>query len=458
MHELAFSEGQKSGKLSFMEGQLRAIIRQKIVDSLATAPPAFTRRDVHLPEVKNKAIAVIGMRRAGKTTFLWQVLTDRLAMGTPREGLVYFSFEDERLAGMTQSDLSLVLEEYYSLHPEWRDGRKTTFFLDEIQVVPGWELFARRLLDTEEIDLFLSGSSARLLSREVASAMRGRGMEAHVYPFSFREFLRHLGREPVAAPDQLGKAARSSLSRDLREYLVAGGFPEVVGVSQRDRTALLRSYVDVVLLRDVIERYNVTNPTALRTLTRQLLANAAGAFSVSKLFGSLRSQGVAVGKDSLHAYLSHLEDAFLLRAVPIDAGSERKRMVNPRKIYPVDPGLIPLFDRSGRANLGHALETCVLHDLERRGWEVAYVRTRSGFEVDFVARQPGRRTALIQVAAEIPDAAVRERELRALVEAQDTYPEASRHLVIIDPNDVGEVPSGVRVHSAVDWLLREEDE
>lgn len=164
-----------------------------------------------------------------------------------------------------------------------------------------------------------------------------------------------------------------------------------------------------------------------------------------------------MGKDSLHAYLAHLEDAFLLRTVPIDAGSERQRMVNPRKIYPADPGLIPLFDRSGRANLGHALKTCVFHDLKRRGWEVAYVRTKSGFEVDFVARRPGRRTALIQVAAEVAGAAVRERELRALGEAGEVYPNASRHLVTLEPDDVGELPPGIAVHSAVEWQLREED-
>jgi len=130
------------------------------------------------PRYRDKAIAVIGMRRAGKTTLLWQILRDRLAQGTQREGLLYFGFEDERLAGMTVADLGLIVEEYYQLHPEWRDGRRAVFFLDEIQTVPGWEVFARRLLETEKIDLFLSGSSARLLSREVATSMRGRAMEA----------------------------------------------------------------------------------------------------------------------------------------------------------------------------------------------------------------------------------------------------------------------------------------
>ena len=170
---------------------MREVIRQKIVDSLAAPVPDFTRRDVRLPGVKGKAVAVIGMRRTGKTTFLWQVLADRLAKGTAREGLLYFSFEDERLAGMAAGDLQLLVEEYYRLHPEWRGERKrAVLLLDEIQVVPGWETFARRLLDAERVELLLSGSSARLLSREVATSMRGRAMEALVHPFSFRECLR----------------------------------------------------------------------------------------------------------------------------------------------------------------------------------------------------------------------------------------------------------------------------
>ena len=157
---------------------MRAIIRQKIVDSLASPVPVFTPRDVRLPRIPGKATAVIGMRRTGKTTFLWQVLAERLKHGTARQGLLYFNFEDERLAGLSSADLQMVVEEYYRLHPEWRDRWRAVFFLDEIQAVPGWETFARRILDTEKVELFVSGSSARLLSREVATSMRGRAMEA----------------------------------------------------------------------------------------------------------------------------------------------------------------------------------------------------------------------------------------------------------------------------------------
>lgn len=435
---------------------MRNLISQKLVDSLAMPVPAFTRRDVRLPNVRGKAVAVIGMRRTGKTTFLWQVLADRLAQGTAREGLLYFSFEDERLAGIRAADLHVVIEEYYRLHPEWRDQRQASFFLDEIQVVPGWESFARRLLDTERVELFLSGSSARLLSREVATSMRGRAMETLVHPFSFREHLRHVGQEPTQAPERLPKAVRSALDKALREYLVGGGFPEAQGLAVRDRFELLRGYVDVALLRDVIERHAVSHPVALRWMVRQLLGNAAGSFSVNKFHGDLRSQGIPVAKDTLHAYLSYLEDAFLIRTIAIATDSERRRMVNPRKVYPIDPGLIPVYDRSGRANLGHALETCVLLALERRGAQITYVRTAGGYEVDFLAQYPHGGEELIQVCADLDAPTTWERETRALVEAAGEHRQATLHLISLQSVPVSGLPAGIIVHAAAAWLLADD--
>jgi len=433
---------------------MRELIRQKIVDSLAAPVPTFTRRDVRLPGVPGKAVAVIGMRRTGKTTFLWQVLSDRLAQGTTREGLLYFSFEDERLAGMTSADLNLLVEEYYRLHPEWRDRRRAVFLLDEIQNVPGWEAFARRLLDTEQVELFVSGSSARLLSREVATSMRGRAMEALVHPFGFREYLRHCGREPELPLERLPKAARSILDRDLREYLVAGGFPEAQGASVRDRFELLRGYVDVALFRDVVERHAVSHPVALRWMARHLLGNAAGFFSVNKFHRDLKSQGISVSKDTLHAYLSYLEDAFLIRVVSIASDSERRRMVNPRKVYPVDPGLIPVFDRSGRVNLGHALETCVMLELERRGARISYIRTMDGLEVDFLARYPDGKQELIQVCVDLDARVTRERETCALLEAEGEHPRSTSHLISLEPITAPDLPADIILHSAATWLLR----
>ena len=434
---------------------MRELIRQKIVDSLALPVPAFTRRDVWLPAVKNKAVAVIGMRRTGKTTFLWQVLADRLSQGTAREALLYFNFEDERLAGLGASDLHLVVEEYYRLHPELRDRSRSVFFFDEIQVVQGWETFARRLLDTEHVELLISGSSARLLSREVATSMRGRAMEALVHPFSFREYLRHCGREPDLKLRQLAKSQRSALNKHLREFLTGGGFPEAQGVPPRDRFALLRGYVDTALIRDVIERHSVSHPVALRWMVRHLLGNAGSHFSVSKFLSDLKSQGVPVAKDTLHAYLSHLEDAFLIRAVYIATDSERRRMVNPRKIYPIDAGLIPVFDRSGKSNLGHSLETCVLLELERRGAEISYVRTADGYEVDFLARYPDSKRELIQVCADLDSATTRERETRALAAAAREHRGAKQVLITLEPELSRDLPKTVSAVGAVDWFLAE---
>jgi uncharacterized protein len=438
------------------------VLQRKIADSLATPAPPYTRRDVRLPRLASKAKAVIGPRRGGKTTFLWQILAERVAAGVPRPHLLYFNFEDERLADLRATDLHLLVDGYFAIQPEARDRHQVTFLLDEIQVVPGWEAFVRRLLDTERLDIFLSGSSARLLSREVATSMRGRAMGVLVYPFSFREVLRHAGLEPAAAAKRWSKAQRSVLDKALRAYLTGGGFPEAQGIDERDRFELLRGYVDTALFRDVVERHAVTHPIALRWLVRHLLGNPGGAFSVAKFYGDLRSQGVPVAKDTLHAFLAHLEDAFLVRTVPIATDSERRRMVNPRKAYPIDPGLIPVFDRSGKSNLGHSLETAVVLELDRRGAAVAYVRSgskdsaRPDWEVDFLARFPDGRRQLIQVCADLHDRDTRAREFRALECAAREHLGASRLVVTLASEVVRDKPSGVQIFPATEWLLADE--
>lgn len=435
---------------------LQAMLGQSLTESVAAPLPELTRRDIREPRVPRKALAVVGARRAGKTSFLWQCLSDRLRSGRPRESLLLLGLEDDRLAGVSVADLDWALEEYYRRYPTVRTqgGGQLTLCLDEIQVLPGWERFVRRLLDTERIEVLLSGSSAKLLSREVATALRGRGLELLVHPFSFRETLRHHASEPSTAWHSLGAPERSALDHRLRQYLVAGGYPEAQGLELRDRVSLLTSYVDVAVLRDVIERHSVTNPTALRWLQRQLLGNPAGAFSVQKFFLALKSQGLPIAKDTLHEYLAHLEDAFLVRTVPIATRSVRRRMVNPRKAYPIDPGLIAVFALSAEPETGHALETVVMLELERRGYVVFYVRTRDGAEVDFLARAVGERPLLLQVCADARDSATLARELRALVSARAEHRDARLVLITLDssppPRDV---PKDVTWMPAARWLL-----
>ncbi|MCB2205868.1 ATP-binding protein [bacterium] len=433
---------------------MRELLHQMIVDSLGMKLQPSTRRDVVLPRVENKAHAIIGMRRSGKTTFLMQCLSERLAAGVPREALLYLNFEDERLTGLQSNDLQWILEDYYRLLPQWRDQRTVTFFLDEIQLVGGWERFVRRLMDTERIGVFLSGSSSRLLSQELASSMRGRALQTVVLPFSFREALRHQGMEPSRKWKRLTKAERSVIDAHLHAYLKEGGFPEAQGLETRDRRLLLRSYVDVAVLRDVLERHGISNPTSLRWLQRQLLSSPAGTFSIQKHYDTLRSQGIAVAKDTVHAYLEYLEDAFLVRIVSMHTGSERQRMVNPRKAYPIDPGLIEVYERTPVPNTGHALETVIMLELERRGCEIGYIRTKEGYEVDFHASFPDGTFALIQVASSIAETSTYDREVRALESAARLHPHATPLLITLDtipPNP--SLPPDIQWRCAADWLL-----
>jgi uncharacterized protein len=285
--------------------------------------------------------------------------------------------------------------------------------------------------------------------------MRGRAMEVVVHPFSFRESLRHAGQEPDVSVTRLNSRVRALMQHAFANYLRVGGFPEAQAIDNASRRALLTGYVDSVLLRDVIERHAVSHPVALRMLVRMLLGNPAGMFSVNKFFNDLKSQSISVAKETLHGYLAHLEDAFLVHLVSIATDSEKQRQVNPRKVYPADMGLIPLFDRTGRANTGRALETAVALELLRRGAQLAYVKTKEGFEVDFLARYPDGTEELIQVCASLDDASTQQREFRALEEASTRYSGIAKTVVAIDLPPQLKVPKGVQVVQAAEWFLQQ---
>lgn len=418
----------------------------------------LTRRDALLPAVAGKAHAVIGMRRSGKTCFLKQLLAAKRGSGAP-ERAIYLSFDDDRLAGIDASQLDALLEEYFLRHPEFRHKGRAAWFLDEIQLVDGWDRFVRRVLDTEALDIVVSGSSARMLSREIHSSLRGRALPTVITPFSFREALRHRGEEPTERVDRLPPATRSAVEKRLREYLVAGGFPEAQGAGKRPmdratRLSLLQGYVDTVLFRDVIERHAVSQVAALRWIIRHALRNPCGSFSAHRLHTDLRSQGYNIAKDTVHALLDHLIDAFVIAAVPVATESERRRNTNPRKLYPADPGLIDAFDTSGRPNTGHALETAVFNELSRRGAAVSYVKTSEGFEVDFLAQHPDGRQELLQVCADAADTATWQRETRALDAARDDHPRAERTIVVLDTITARSLSHPkTRVLPAHQWLL-----
>jgi uncharacterized protein len=437
----------------------RERLRDKLTESMLALIPSRTPRDVRVPKIPGKALAVIGVRRGGKTSFLQSRMAARLSEGWSRESQLLLELEDERLDGMTVQDVGWVVEEHARRYPSVRTGGSgvtLSLYLDEVQVIPRWETLVHRLLAAGDVEIAVSGSSAKLLSREVATSLRGRAMEVLVHPFSFRETLRHSGAEPDQPWEQLSPAARAALDAALQRYLVGGGFPEAQGADVEDRTALLKGYVDTMVLRDVVERYNVVNVRALRWLQRHLLATPGGGVSVRKLYDDLKSQGVSVGKDTVYSYVAHFEDAFLVRRIAMHSSSERQRMANPEKVYPIDPGLISIYETAGRTHRGRALETAVLLELERRRYDVTWLRTPEGWEVDFLATRAGATPLLVQVSLDTSADATLEREVRALLAAATLHPHAAPVLVTLDPSPPAAIPDNVQWWPAARWLLESE--
>ncbi len=255
-----------------------------------------------------------------------------------------------------------------------------------------------------------------MLSREIATSLRGRSISTEIFPFSFLEALEHNGID-AAVGKRPGAKKRSLLENRFKAYLLKGGFPEVQGIDDEYRIRILQDYLDVVILRDLVERHRISNTVPLRYMIRHLLNATASPFSVNKFYNDLKSQGIPCGKNTLHEYLDHLSDAYLFFQIHVHTRSERARMVNPRKIYAIDPGLVQACSRKIQPDWGHLLENFVFLKLRRSYDVIEYYRTNSGREVDFLVTDRQGRKSLIQVTVEMKDPATRQRELKALVEA-----------------------------------------
>ena len=373
------------------------------------------RRDQRLPEVSKKILAVIGMRRVGKTYFLYQQVKDLLQAKVPFSRILYLNFEDDRLLPMDGKSLSQLIEAFYTLFPENHD-HLCYLFLDEIQNVKEWPNVVRRFLDTKKVKIFLTGSSAKLLSKEIASALRGRSLATEIWPYSFEEYLR-IDQDELPQ-EKIGKKTQDKLLRRLENYIYIGGFPEVQSVDPESHIRILQDYVDVVIFRDIVERYEITNISLIRYLVKTIINNIAAPFSLNKLFNDLKSQGIRVSKNTLYEYLSYIEDAYLAFMVPLFSPSLRKRQTNPRKAYCVDPGLARSQSPISLEKQGAFFENLVYLDLRRKGYAVSYYLTSERHEVDFVAQDWAGKIKLFQVSWDASHQETRDREERALRKAE----------------------------------------
>jgi len=425
-------------------------ILQLIDDFHERELPIPVTREKELIEIKGKANVVIGMRRAGKTWFCFQKIVELLAVGIRKEEILYLNFEDDRLLEFTIKNFQDVLDVYYGKYPEHRNTR-CYFFFDEIQRIDQWEMFIRRLLDTENVQVYLTGSSSKLLSSEIATSLRGRSVPVEIFPFSFREFLKY-HELFFDRPKTFGAKTTSMLRKAAKDYLEIGGFPEVQRLEVHLRTEILQGYISSVLLKDVIERHHVSNVTALKYLVRYIMNSSGGKFSVNKFYNTLKSMSVKCTKNSLYEYLDHLTDAFVFSKVPIHSRSEKSRLINPAKIYAIDSGLLGAMTFRNSSDYGPFLENMVFMHLRRQGYDVEYVNTKGGYETDFFARQKlTGDVGLIQVCWEMANKKTFERELRGIKSAMDEF--SIRSGTIVTWDDEAVIDNEIHVVPVWKWLL-----
>lgn len=357
--------------VSMTSDDLKYVIRQFTERKL----PKCKKRELIIPIGTGKVIGLSGVRRSGKTFLFFDAIQKLVEQGVDRRRIVYLNFEDDRLYPIRAEELDIILRCWRELFPE-TVGQRTYLFLDEVQNVSGWERWIRRLCDTEDVEIFVTGSLSQLLTRDLTTALRGRSITLEVFPLSFKEYLyfRNIPILPHSADNE------SLLRFELESYLLCGGFPEIVLADETLRPLILEEYSSLMFYRDVVERYGVRNEKLMRELLRHCFRNTGSLLNVSKLHRDFTSQGITVSKNSLFDYLGYLEDAFLIFLLPKLEASLRKQEHNPKKLHVIDTGLMGVFQAFPNRDFGHKLETAIFLENRRKNRNLFYYA--NGSEVD----------------------------------------------------------------------------
>lgn len=342
---------------------------------------------------------VIGPRRAGKSIFSAHLFKNKMP--------AYVNFDEESLVKLENYDD--LIKELHSLY-----GEKRYLFFDEIQNLPSWELFVNKL-HRREYNILLTGSNAKLLSKELAASLTGRHIPIEIFPFNFGEYLRAkcfaFEKENIAVPEVKGK-----LLNYLTDYMANGGFPELV-VKNLEPKGYLDTLLDSLIFKDIVKRYKLRLSESVYELEIFLLNNFASELSYRKIANQLGFRSVA----TLQKYLKYLEEAYLIYILPRYSHKAGERLTSPKKAYLVDNGYIAAKAVQSSPNSGKLMENLVFSELLKRGYkpnhDLFYYKTRNNKEVDFVLREGLKVKTLIQAAYRIDELGVKDREIKALVEA-----------------------------------------
>lgn len=415
--------------------------------------PQYKQRELDLStllgDVK-KVILFTGCRRAGKTFLMFQLI-DQLhrSQKIDKKDIVYLNFEDERVEWDTR-----ILTELLPTLVELYGERDYHLFLDEIHHIPDWDRWVRRIYDRyENISLYLTSSSSKLSSKEIPNSLRGRTLVTKVFPLSFKEFA-SFKEIALAPPDRLTDIKRSRTMGLLNEYLKFGGFPEVVlESSERRKKAIIQDYFRTIIALDICERYNIKNTRLIHDYVKLILGQTT--HSTNKMYNTLRSQGISIGKEILLDYTHYLEEVYFSFFVPILSSKVKNRLYYPRKVYFIDNSFINHITTKFSDDVGRQMENIVYLQLLRKyeSENIFYWKNPKGQEIDFVIMDGVRVVKLIQVCHNISDISTKERELRSLVSGARELECTELYLISRDHEGEEEVEGrNVRYHPLFKWL------
>ncbi len=415
--------------------------KEIILDFIDNALPDVYKRDIEVPDNTGKIITIIGPRRAGKTFVLFHKIKS-LRKLVPKNRIIYINFEDDRLFPIHLQDLDDFIQAYYQLFPD-NKKEKVYFFFDEIQIINNWEKFIRRINDQEDCEIFITGSTSSMLSREIATSLRGRTISYEVLPLSFREFLQFRGIE-VDPGTSYGK---SKLMNEFQIFLFQGGFPELIFIDPVLHLKVINEYLDVMIYKDLIERFAIKNTYLIKYLIKHLFINLSNLLSINKVYNDFKSQGIKVSKDTLYEYKNYLEEVFLIFEVKMYSLSPRVQAVNPSKIYGVDP----LFKLSQSINVdkGRLFENAVYLEMRRKGIAPDYLVVENQ-EIDFFWKD----RYLLNVTYDLSDYSTREREIKGLQKAMKAYSITEAEIITYGHKEtIIENGKTIKVRPAIEYSL-----
>lgn len=421
-----------------MNEELKSIVTEQIIDNQQLDFASASPRSLQIKTLNGVISIVMGVRRCGKSTLMETIMAGLVAQGISRENIVWLNFSDDRFLPLHQGGWDTIHSVYYSMYPEKRKSEKVYFFFDEIQTYANWELFVERLRREENCEIYITGSSARMLSKEIGTALRGRTLSWELFPFSFGEYLVRCN------PPRNKKSSnyRLFMQNAWEKYKEEGGFPAVFSIDAPLRRQLHQEYFNALLLRDVIERYDVRYPQVLRHLANRVINGIGTLFSVRRVHDEVKSLGYSLGRDTITQFLQWMEDAYFIFAVPAYSASVARQAREFRKIYCVDHSMAASLGTRILKNRGQMLENMIFCALRRETQDIYYYRTKESYEVDFIAILPNGDKVLVQVCDDMSSQETRTRELRALTAAMAETKLATGYIVTESLRETIDTPNG----------------